>query len=241
MLKIVILAGGLAQRLRPMTEKIPKSLVSVNGKFFVDWQLELLSKKGVTEVIFCLSYKSKLIQKHVGDGSRYNLKINYSYDGDVQLGTGGAIQNALPYLDEKFMVLYGDSYLDIDYLKAEKAFNLCGKPSMMTVFKNNNLRDKSNVEMQHSNIIRYCKKDVNSKFQYIDFGLSFFKREVFINNKYGNKFDLSDLQSDLSLQGKLAGYEVFERFYEIGSFRGIDEFSKFLSSRRKNVVYKTTP
>jgi hypothetical protein len=231
MLTLAILAGGLAQRLRPITENTPKALVEIKNKPFVDWQLDLLSSKGISNVVFCVSYRSELIQEHVGDGKQFNLKISYSEDGEELLGTGGALKKALPLLGEKFMVIYGDSFLDLDYKLAEKTFIECAKPAMMTVYRNNDCFDKSNVKFNFPNVLEYNKSNEKDQFEFIDYGLNFFDSQIFATDKYGTYFDLSVVYSDLAMQGSLAGFEVTNRFYEVGSFKGISDFSKYLEER----------
>jgi NDP-sugar pyrophosphorylase family protein len=157
MFQVVILAGGLATRLRPVTNDIPKALVEVNKRPFVDWQLELLARNKISSVLFCVSYKSELIENYVGDGSKYGLKIKYSSDGDKRLGTGGAIRKALNVLEDNFIVLYGDSYLEVDYEKAQQAFLDSGKPVMMSVFRNQGKFDASNIKFTNLRIEEYKK------------------------------------------------------------------------------------
>jgi NDP-sugar pyrophosphorylase family protein len=221
MLQVVILAGGFAKRLGLITEQIPKALVKINDIPFVDWQLSLLARKGIKKVIFCVSHKSEMIESHIGEGSRFNLEVKYSKDGITQLGTGGAIRKCISLLDESFMVLYGDSYLEMDYKKAETAFEASGKSAMVTVYKNSGQYDTSNI--------KFKKGSINAQFNHIDYGLSFFKKEVFTNQELGKYFDLSEVFEDLSRRRDLAGYEVFNRFYEVGSIQGISDLSKHLS------------
>jgi NDP-sugar pyrophosphorylase family protein len=235
MLTVAILAGGLATRLRPLTETVPKALIEVCGEPFVDWQLQLLSRRGVKEVVFCLAYKSDMIQDFVGDGSRYGINVTYSEDGPVQLGTGGAIRRALHLLGHNFMVLYGDSYLPIDYGKVEEAFRSARKPALMTVFRNEGAYDTSNVAFSEGELQKYAKDYRTSEMAYIDYGLSVFNRSVFEPYPAGSPAELSDICTNLSSAGLLAGYEVHERFYEIGSLQGIEDFSEFIE-RNQHVL-----
>jgi NDP-sugar pyrophosphorylase family protein len=235
MLQIVILAGGLAQRLRPITEKIPKALIEVNGKPFIDWQLNLLARKGILEVVLCVSYKSEMIKEYVGDGSRYKIGIKYSEDGIEPLGTGGAIKKALPLLNQDFMVLYGDSYLDLDYSRAQNAYMECEMPAMMTVFRNMGKFDTGNVFLSNSKIEKYEKGTQNLEFQHIDYGLNFFNKKIFETDSFGDRFDLAYVCQDLAKNGKLAGFEVFNRFYEVGSLSGIEDLSNHLR-KEHNVI-----
>jgi NDP-sugar pyrophosphorylase family protein len=233
MFPVAILAGGLATRLRPISESIPKSMIEISNKPFVDWQLSLLSRQGIKKVVFCLSYKSQLIQNYVGDGSKFSLSVEYSFDGAQQLGTGGAIKNALNLLGDNFMVLYGDSYLELDYVQAQKSFEVCGKPAMMTIYNNKNLFEKSNVKLKSSGTISYSKDKVDMDNNYVDYGLTFFESKVFRTNKYNTKFDLSDLCRDLSVVNQLAGFEVFNRFFEVGTFEGINDLKNYLKGEQR--------
>lgn len=228
MLSVAILAGGLATRLGPLTETIPKALIEVNGAPFVDWQLRLLSRKGITKVVLCVAYKSEMIQEFVGNGERYGIAVEYSEDGDTQLGTGGAIRNALSLLDQEFMVLYGDSYLPIDYKLVETAFIKCQKPALMTVYRNAGAFDASNVKFQNGQLESYRKGQSPGQMTHIDYGLSLFNRSVFENYSEGVNLDLSDICTELSSKNQLAGYEVGERFYEVGSLLGIEDFEEYL-------------
>lgn len=228
MLPLAVLAGGFAVRLGELTKEIPKCLVEINGKPFVNWQIELLSAAGFTDFIFCTSYKSNLVQEYLGDGSKWNVSIRYSLDGTEQLGTGGAIRNALPILGEKFAVIYGDSYLPTNYFEVEDHFLRTSSLAMMTVFENNNLLDNSNVEFSNEKILNYSKNSNNSKMRHIDYGLTYFNSRSFENYRPGSKFDLAELCSNLASMGKLDGHLVHERFYEVGSFSGITDLSDYL-------------
>jgi MurNAc alpha-1-phosphate uridylyltransferase len=228
MLPLAILAGGYATRLGSLTKDLPKCLIEINDKPFIEWQLDLLIKNGYSDFVFCLSYKSEMIQKYLGDGSSRGVKIRYSLDGETQVGTGGAIQKALPKLGEAFAVLYGDSYLPIDYLAVEKEFLNSVNPALMTVYENKNQFDSSNVEFVGGNLINYQKGSSNKKMQHIDYGLTFFKSSAFLPFSSQSTFDLSEVCHNLTTHGHLGGFEVFERFYEIGSVQGIQELSEYL-------------
>jgi len=229
MLPVVILAGGLASRLRPITEKIPKSLLEVAGKPFIFHQLEYLHKEGIREVILCVGYLYEMIQQEVGDGSNFGLRIQYSYDGETLLGTGGSIKKALNLLNEHFYVLYGDSFLPIHFKPIEESYFKSQKPALMTVFLNEDKWDKSNVDYKDHLILEYNKKIPKSSMKFIDYGLGVLSRPLFNSYPEGYFFDLADLYHDLSIQGNLAGFEVFQRFYEIGSLKSLKEAEMYLS------------
>lgn len=230
MLPVAILAGGLATRLRPITEKIPKALIEVAGKPFIFHQLQYLRKEGIKKVVLCVGYLCEMIQEEVGDGSKFNLDISYSYDGDFLLGTGGSIKKALPLLDENFYVLYGDSFLPIHFSPVEKSFLNSKKPALMTVILNENQWDKSNVIFKDGIVLEYNKREPKSEMKFIDYGLGILSKSLF--DKYEEKvaFDLADLYHLLSIKSQLAGFEVNERFYEIGSHQGIKETELYLSA-----------
>ena len=228
MFPIAILAGGLATRLRPLTEEIPKSLIEVAGEPFICHQMEYLRKQGISSVVLCVGYLGEMIHEVVGDGSRWGMHVSYSPDGPDLLGTGGALRQALPLLGEHFFVLYGDSYLPIDFFDVQKIYIASGKKGLMTVLRNRNQWDKSNVEFHAGQIIEYNKTEIRPQMHYIDYGLGILQRsglQSFTNEK---TFDISKMYNHLSLSGNLTGYEVFERFYEIGSHQGIEDTQLYL-------------
>jgi NDP-sugar pyrophosphorylase family protein len=228
MLPLAILAGGYATRLGSLTKETPKCLIKVNGRPFVDWQLDLLVKNGFTKVVFCISYKSDLIQNYLGDGSDRGIQIQYSIDGAVQLGTGGAIQKAIPILGSKFGVIYGDSYLPINFSIVEKFFLHSESSALMTVYENQGKFDFSNVEFIDGKIVDYEKGKSSDKMQHIDYGITYFNEIAFRPWVDQSSFDLSVVSHHLAREKQLDGFEVFERFYEIGSIGGIEEFSRYL-------------
>jgi len=233
MLPIVVLAGGLATRLRPVTETIPKSLVTINGLPFVLHQLKLFQQKGIKQVHFCLGYLGEMVEEVVKQ-SKFNhqMQISYSYDGDKLLGTGGAIMNAFPVLPETFFISYGDSYLTIDYKQVEAFFiqnNSGTSKGLMTVFKNEGQWDSSNVIIENNSLVLYSKAHKNERMNYIDYGLGILSKKNFVGYMEKTTFDLAEIYNKLSLKRNLLGFEVHQRFYEIGSFKGIEVFSVYLN------------
>jgi NDP-sugar pyrophosphorylase family protein len=227
---VAILAGGLATRLRPITEKIPKSLVPVAGKPFLAHQLELLHSRGIRRAVLCIGYLGEMIQRDFG-AEAFGVKLDYSFDGPKLLGTGGAIKRALPLLGEEFFVLYGDSYLPIDYAPIAETFHRSGKLGLMTVFRNEGLYDTSNVVFADGEIKVYDKKARLPDMRHIDYGLSLFKTAAFDSYSADQPFDLADVMGKLVREKQLAGYEVRERFYEIGSPAGLAELETLLTSK----------
>jgi len=230
MLPVVILAGGLATRLYPVTQKIPKSLILIDGRPFIDHQLELLKEKGVTHVVLCVGNFGEMIEAHVGDGSQFGLEVSYSYDGEVLLGTGGAIKKATGILPDSFMILYGDSYLDIDFESVAQRFTEGTLPALMTVYRNT--FDTSNIIMKAGKIVRYDKKARDPAMEYIDYGLIAIRKNVFDEYPAHEPFDLSFVLSRLVDAGQVMGYEVTKRFYEIGSTSGIRETEEYIRKRK---------
>lgn len=233
---LVLLAGGLATRLRPITETVPKSMIEIAGKPFIDHQLRLLKSKGISSILICTGYLSEKISSYVADGKKFGLNVFYSHDGEELLGTGGSIKKALPLLGEDFLVMYGDSYLDIDLQKIWQFYLSSKKNALMVVIKNKNKWDKSNVEFVRDKITIYDKDRQLPSMEYVDYGVSIFKKKKFLELAGSNKkFDLSELHKKLVASGDLAGYEVFNRFYEIGSRDGINELEQNLKIGKNNV------
>ena len=224
---IAVLAGGLATRLRPLTEKIPKSMLEVAGAPFVAHQLGLFRREGIVRVVFCTGFLGEMLEAFVGDGSRFGLEVSYSRDGDRLLGTGGAIRKALPLLGHRFMVTYGDSYLDIVYRPVVEAFERAQKPALMTVLRNEGRWDTSNVEFVDERIVQYSKK-ATPDMHHIDFGLSVLRDDVVGNVPVGEAFDLARVYARLVELGEMTGYEVHRRFFEIGSRSGLAETDAYL-------------
>lgn len=223
MLSVAILAGGLATRLRPITSHIPKAMVDVAGRPFIAWQLDYLQQQGVTHVTLCVGYLGEQVETFVGDGASYGLHVDYSFDGPKLLGTGGALKQALPKLGDHFFVFYGDSYLPINFQDVAKDFQRQKKPALMTVFKNSNRWDKSNVLFNNGILLEYNKHHPRVEMAYVDYGLGVMSASVLAQYPEKEPFDLADVYYQLSIVGNLAGYEVFERFYEIGSHEGLRE------------------
>lgn len=228
---VAILAGGLATRLRPITEKIPKSLVPVAGRPFLAHQLELLHARGLRRAVLCIGYLGEMIQRDFGDGRDYGIHLDYSFDGPKLLGTGGAIKRALPLLGTEFFVLYGDSYLPLEYRPVADCFRRSGLAGLMTVYRNEGLYDTSNVVFRDGQIAVYDKKLRLPEMRHIDYGLSLFKASVFDDYADDQPFDLAEVMGRLVREKQLAGYEVPERFYEIGSPAGLAELETLLSSK----------
>jgi NDP-sugar pyrophosphorylase family protein len=234
--RVAILAGGLSTRLRPATNKTPKALLSVAGKPFLVHQLRLLRSNGFRRIVLCVGYLGEMIKAELGDGSNLGLQIAYSFDGPTLLGTGGAVKRALPMLGECFLVIYGDSYMPVDYSAIVEAFVLSGKPALMTVLENEGRWDVSNVSFEAGKIVRYDKKLRTPEMRHIDYGIAVLNASVFAPFLNNVPFDLADVYSRLVLEEQMAAYKVKQRFYEIGSRQGLAELDSLLRDKPANIL-----
>ena len=232
---VAILAGGFATRLRPATETMPKALLKVAGEPFIIHQLRLLHAAGFNKIVLCLGYLGEQIESLLRDGGSLGLQISYAFDGEKLLGTGGALKQALGQLGDQFVVLYGDSYLPVNYRAIVAAFIGCDKPALMTIFRNEGLWDTSNVSFEAGRIRSYSKKAHTPQMKYIDYGIGVLRAKVFAAFADQKTFDLADLYSHLVQRGQLAGFEVKQRFYEIGSAAGLAELDTFLREKAAKV------
>jgi NDP-sugar pyrophosphorylase family protein len=237
-LQCVILAGGLGTRMRPLTESIPKALVPVLGRPFVDWQLELLAGQGVERAVMCVGYRGDMLRDHIGDGSRFGIAVTWSDERASLLGTAGAIRLALDHseLEDAFFVLYGDSYLPASARAVEDAWRGSGMPALMTVMRNEGRWDRSNCIYRDGRVVLYDKSRpvaLRDEMRWIDYGLSVLTRAAIADGvPRGAVADLARLQGDLSRSGRLAGLEVTERFYEVGSTHGLHDLEAHLLATR---------
>jgi NDP-sugar pyrophosphorylase family protein len=234
----VILAGGLGTRLHPITQEIPKALVPIRGRPFAAFQLAWLARQGVHEVIYCIGHKGEQIVDFVGDGSAWGLRVSYVDEGECLRGTAGALRLALEtsHLEDAFFVLYGDSYLPIAYPPIRAQHARSGKPALMTVLRNENRWDRSNVVYAPPLVTLYdknCDEATRAKMTHIDYGLLVLSRTlVAAEIPDMTVVDLADVLQRVSRKGELAGYEVAERFYEVGSLAGIADFGRYVDQER---------
>jgi MurNAc alpha-1-phosphate uridylyltransferase len=232
-LSVAVLAGGLATRLQPLTERIPKILLDVAGRPFVEHQVELLKRNGLSSVVFCLGHLGEQVTEALGDGRRWQMTFRYVSDGPQLAGTGGALLRALPLLGHAFFVMYGDSYLDCDFGAIEASFRASGKLGLMTVYRNDDRWDRSNVQFQDSHILRYDKIQRDGTMDHIDYGLGILTPAAFDPwAGHDEPFDLAAVYQHLLASNGLAGYEVQQRFYEIGSPEGLEETRALLAARQ---------
>ena len=233
-LQVVVLMGGLGTRLKDYTKECPKSLVDVCGRPFFDYQLDLLTAWGFKKFVFLIGYRADMIEKYYGNGSSRNISIRYSYDGEKLLGTGGAVRRAIDLLEDDFLLIYGDSFMDIDYAQTLYRYvkgKENGARALMTVLRNNNRFDRSNVVMEGGRIVLYDKHETLPEMDYIDYGVSAYRKELFEDYPADEAVDISDIQHELSVKGQLAAQIVTKRFYEIGSPASLAEFSEYVTKR----------
>ena len=230
---VALLAGGLATRLRPITETIPKAMVEVAGRPFIDHQFDLLRRNGIRRVVLCLGYLGRQVEHHLGDGSPLGMDVRYSYDGEKLMGTGGAVRRAMDagLLGDTFWVMYGDSYMDIDYRDVLRHFDDSGADALMTVLRNGNRWDRSNVVFKDGRLVRYDKKVQTPDMEYIDYGVALLRRSAASRIPGERPFDLAELYTQLVAEGRMVGHEVTNRFYEIGTPPALEEARAYLASR----------
>jgi NDP-sugar pyrophosphorylase family protein len=233
MVQVLVLAGGLGTRLLPHTASMPKALVPIAGRPFAEHQVELLAAHGVDDIVFAIAYRGDMIRRALGDGRRWGVRIGYSDEGTNLRGTGGAVRlfAASAPADEAFAVLYGDSYLPIDYADVWGAYGWCGLPALMTVLDNRDRWDTSNAAFGPDGRLQY-RKDAGQRggMTYIDYGLSVLARDLVLERvPPDGAHDLADLFTELGERGELAGHEVTERFYEIGSDEGLADLEALLT------------
>jgi len=225
----VILAGGVASRLGTQSGDLPKNLVPVGGRPFADHQLTWLAEQGVTQVVYCIGYRGDQIRDYVGSGERWGLQVMYVDEGSDLRGTGGALRLAYDagVLRESYAVLYGDSYLRLDLPRVHEAFRASGLPALMTVLRNEGSWDKSNADFDGTRVTAYSK--IAGDFEWIDYGLSILTADVAAEIPNNEPADLAEVFTRLSGEGRLAGLEIADRFYEIGSPQGLAELERFLT------------
>ncbi len=247
-MQVVVLMGGLGTRLKEYTKECPKPLVDVEGRPFFDYSLKLLMHHGFKKFLFLIGYRAEMIEEYYGDGSRLGVSITYCYDGKELLGTGGAVKRAYELLEDDFILMYGDSFMDIDYEETVYRYfegKQRGMKALMTVLKNGNRFDKSNVIMDGTEIKLYDKMNMLPEMDYIDYGVCAYEKALFsdeslreylnennsVRLETGIKFDIAVLQNKLSTDKKITAHIVTKRFYEIGSPASLGEFREYVKHR----------
>jgi len=227
---MVILCGGVATRLGSLAKDIPKSMIQIHGKPFLEYQIEMLRRQSIKDIVLCVGHLSEKIQKYFGSGEKFGANIRYSYDEDKPLGPIGALKKAESLLDDVFFTMYGDSYVSVDFNKVYTYFMEHDKPALMVVYRNYDKYDNSNIVVKNSRVTRY-NEEKTKNMTYIDYGISIFRKKT-INIIPKNMFySTKDLYSKLTKQDELLAYEVKKRFYHIGTLEALDEFKKYMEPK----------
>lgn len=232
-MQAVILAGGLGTRLRPLTNDVPKPMVRILGRPFLEYELIYLNRSGFSEFIICTGYKAKTIQDYFGDGSKIGVSISYSEDGEKQLGPAGALKNASGLIEDEFMVTYGDSFLRLDYSTFEKSFRSKGKLGMMSVLENHDEFGKSDIVVRDGLVVDYDKSNRSGQMKWINYGATLLRRQSLDFIPANVVCGEEQFYRELILRKELGAFETFDRFYEIGTISGLGQFEKFISENQK--------
>ncbi len=231
MYPIAVLCGGLGTRMFPTTETIPKALIPVLGQPFIGHLLRLLAANGFTDAVLCVGYLGEMIERYVGNGSRFGLDVRYSYDGPALIGTAGAIRRAVEKLGGRFFTIYGDAYLPCDYGAIQQTFDNATADGLMTIYHNRATGVPSNVMVTDGVIKAYEKGTADPRFEYIDYGVQVFRSSAFDGVRQEKRTDLAIVIERLIAAGSLAAFEVLQRFHEIGSPEGLAEITAYLKER----------
>ena len=230
--QVVIIAGGLATRLGALTKNRPKSMVEIRNRPFLAYQLELLRYQEITDIILCIGHLGTQIKEFFSDGSKYGVHINYSVE-DKPLGTAGALKNAEPLLDNIFFVMYGDSYLFLNFPQVQSYFISQNKLALATVYRNHGSYGRSNMVINGNMVTKYSKLEKSNDMVYIDYGASVFNKKALQLIPENHACSLEDFFIRLIEKKQLLAFEVDHRFYEIGSPQGLKDFKAFVKETIK--------
>ena len=230
-MQAAILAGGLGTRLRPLTEKVPKALVPVGGRPFLEYEIELLKQNSIDDIVLCLGYLGEQVEEHFGDGKKFGVKIRYSHDGEELLGPIGGLKMAEEMLASEFFVTYGDAYLRLDYNGLMATLLRSGRMGAMAIYRNDGKHGKSDLVVQDEFVTAYDKKATLPGMVWINFGVTALRKAALKRLIAGRKYDEEPFYRDLIERRQLLAYETNERFYEIGSPQGLDEFTRLIAKK----------
>ena len=228
MMQAAILAGGLGTRMRPMTEAVPNVLIPVRGKPFVEYQLELLTKNGIDEFVFCVGHQREKVERHLGDGRAFGCRIVYSYDGPRLLGPAGALKRSERLLKDRFFVTYGDAYLRAPYVRLMDALTASGKLAVMAVYRNDDRFGRSDVVVEGGAVVKYDKRSKAEGMSWINYGVTALRKEALELIPEGSFCDEEAFYGSLIQRKELLAFQVKERFYEIGTPTSLSEFEAFV-------------
>ena len=229
-MQAVILAGGLGSRLRPLTDRVPKPMIMVQGKPFLEHQIELLRRHGIRSVVLCVGYLGHMIEEYFGDGSRFSVGIRYSEEGDRLQGTAGALKRAESVLDDEFFLTYADAYLLLDYAAVMAHFRRRDRLALMVIYRNENQYARSNVAAADGYVTAYDKDEQTPDMVYINYGVSVLRKETLEHIPPRRVYSQEELYARFIDERQLLAYETDQRFYEVGSPEGLEEFSRLIAS-----------
>jgi NDP-sugar pyrophosphorylase family protein len=230
-MQVAILTGGLATRLGDLTRNKPKSMLKIRGKTFLEYQLELLKRAEIKNIVLCIGHMGEQIERHFGNGRNYGVNIEYSLE-DKLLGTAGALKKAEALLNEVFFTMYGDSYLFLDFPAAMRYFKSQNKLALMTVYRNYDRYARSNTVVEGNSVKNFSKKERTGGMVYIEYGANIFNKEALRMIPENQFYSLDDVFHRLVEMDELLAFEVKERFYEIGSPQGVKEFEEYIEGAK---------
>jgi len=221
----------MGTRLGELTKSVPKPMVLVKGKPFLEYEIALLKRSGLDDFVLCVGHLGERVESHFGDGREWGVKVRYSYDGPRLLGPAGALKKAERLLEDAFFVTYGDAYLRADYPAVMDALLGSGNEGLMTVYRNRNKYGKSDVAVEGGKVVRYDKKAKGAGMEWVNFGVSALKKSALGLIPPGKRCDEEEFYGELIRRGELAAYPIEERFYEIGTPASLKGFERFISSQ----------
>ena len=230
-MQIVILCGGLATRLGDLAKNTPKSMIQIKDKPFLEYQIENVKKHSITDIVLCVGHLSEQIEDYFGSGEKLGVNINYSYDKDKPLGPIGALKNAETLLQDPFFIMYGDSYIFVDFKKVYTYFSKQDKLALMTIYQNFDKFDSSNIITNHKLVTKYGGEKTKET-TYIDYGVSLLKKKILEDIPADTFYSTNDLFSKLVRQKELLAYEIKKRFYHIGTPEALEEFKKYVETKK---------
>ncbi len=223
----VILCGGFGKRIYKYYNKTPKVLININNKPFIYYKLKQVNF--CKKIYLCTGYKGNQVKNYFKDKKSTKIFIKKEKE---PLGTGGPLKKIIKSIkDDKFFFTYGDNYLlDLPIKKMIDKFNQ-NKKSLILIYKNNNIYDKSNIKLNSKKNIVY-NKSKNFVGNFIDYGFFLLnKNDIIKNLPNRTKFDFSYLLNVL-IKKKLIQYIIVKkRFYEIGKIDGLREFEKYIKEK----------
>jgi len=230
-MQMVILCGGLATRLGDLAKDIPKSMIQIKGKPFLEYQIENIKKHQIKDIVLCVGHLFEQIEKYFGNGKKFGVNIKYSYDRDKPLGPIGAVKKAESLLKDIFFIMYGDSYLNVNFQNVYSYFTQYKKLGLMVVYKNFDKYDKSNLIVKNSMVVSYGEKKRTPDMTYIDYGTSVLRKKTLDLIPKNTFFSTGPFFSNLIFKKELLAFEAKERFYHIGNLEALREFRNFIENQ----------